>query len=391
MVPVYLDNNATTRTDERVVAAMLPFFTTHFGNASSLHALGSEPKKAVREARASVQALIGAAQESEIIFTSGGTESDTSAILSALAVQVGRNEIITSAVEHPAILALLDHLEAVKGVVVHRIPVNGQGELDEAAYAAALSKRTALATLMWANNETGVIFPISRLAKAAKAVGALFHTDAVQAAGKIALDLAETEVDMASLSAHKWHGPKGIGALYLKKGVRFAPLIKGGKQERGRRAGTENIPAIVGMGEAARLARLSRDADMPRVKSLRDRLETGLLLRIPDLIVNGIRAPRLPNTLNLAFEGCDGEELLMRMDREGLAASSGSACSAGGMEPSHVLTAMGLPGTALQAVVRLSLSRETTEHDIERVLTLLPPLVERLRAKSLTPPAAAYA
>ncbi len=382
---VYLDNNATTRTDPRVVAAMLPFFSEHYGNPSSSHALGEAAKAALRRARAQVQALIGAAQESEILFTSGGTESNTSAILSALAVQGGRNEIITSLVEHPSVLALCDHLEATRGVVIHRIGVDREGRLDEAAYTAALSTRTALVSLMWANSETGVLFPVRRLAEQAKAHGALFHSDAVQAVGKVSVNVSASAIDLLSLSAHKWHGPKGAGALYLRKGLRFAPLLLGGKQERGRRPGTENVPAVVGMGEAARLAHEALDTDMPRLAALRDGFERALCQRLEGVVIAGEGAERAPTTSLMLFAGVDSEELLHVLDREGFCLSQGSACSSGRMEPSPVLKAMGWPDDVLPGAVRLSLSRETRADDLARLLAVLPPLVARLRARSLSP------
>ena len=265
--PVYLDNNATTRVDPQVVAAMLPFFSEQFGNASSLHSFGSPVADAVKIARRQVQELVGAAFDHEIVFTSGGTESDNAAILSALETQTGRNEVVTSMVEHPAVLALCEFLEKRRGVKVHRLPVDYRGRLDLEAYRQALSPRTAIVSLMWANNETGTLFPVVELAAMAHEAGALFHTDAVQAAGKIAMNLKDTAIDMASLSAHKLHGPKGIGALYVRKGVRLAPLVRGGRQERGRRAGTENAPAIVGFGKAAELAASARDEFTRRLRA----------------------------------------------------------------------------------------------------------------------------
>lgn len=380
--PVYLDNNATTRVYPEVVAAMLPFFTEQFGNASSIHAFGDEVGRAIRGARQSLQALIGAEFDHEIIFTSGGTESNNTAIRSALAAQPGRTEIITSKVEHPAILSVCDWLEKHEGVTVHRIPVDREGRLDIEAYRAALSDRTALVTLMWANNETGTIFPIDGLAGLAKAAGALFHTDAVQAVGKVEIDLKSTDIDMLSLSSHKLHGPKGLGALYVRKGTRFRPLIRGGHQERGRRGGTENAPAIIGLGKAAEMARATLRQDMARMKGLRDRLEKGLVQRIGHCFVTGDPYDRLPNTTTIAFEYIEGEAILLLLNKAGIAASSGSACTSGSLEPSHVLRAMDIPFTAAHGAIRFSLSRETTEAEVDRVLEVMPAIIAQLREMS---------
>ncbi|MDK9696925.1 MAG: cysteine desulfurase NifS [Siculibacillus sp.] len=380
--PVYLDNNATTRCDEAVVEAMLPFFTEQFGNPSSMHAFGARVGGAVKTARAQLQALLGTEFDHEIVFTAGGTESDNMAILSALEIDPGRDEIIISAVEHPAVLSLCGHLEKTRGVKVHVIPVDGRGLLDIAAYRAALSQKTAIASIMWANNETGTIFPVAELAELAKEVGALFHTDAVQAAGKVPIDLKSTVIDMLSLSGHKLHGPKGIGALYVRRGTRFRSLIKGGHQERGRRAGTENTPGIVGLGKAAELAALHMADEKTRVAALRDRLEKGLLQRIPNAFVTGNPDERLPNTSNIAFEYVEGEGILLLMNREGIAASSGSACTSGSLEPSHVLRAMNIPYTAAHGAIRFSFSRDNGEADVDRVLEVMPGIIEKLRALS---------
>jgi cysteine desulfurase len=380
--PTYLDNNATARTDPAVVAEMLPYFTQQFGNASSAHSFGAEVGEALKRARKSLQALLGTAFEHELVFTSGGTESDNAAILSALETQEGRDEIVTTSVEHPAILTLVGQLEKDRGIKVHLIGVDSRGRLDIDAFQAALGPRTALASVMWANNETGTIFPVAQLAEMAHAAGALFHTDAVQAAGKIAIDLKATAIDMLSLSGHKLHGPKGIGALYVRKGVKFRPLIRGGHQERGRRGGTENAPAIVGLGKAADLALSNMDDERTRVRSLRDRLETGILSRIDQCFVTGDAENRLPNTSNIAFEHVDGEAILIHMNRVGIAASSGSACTSGSTEPSHVLRAMKLPATALHGAIRLSLSRESTDEDVDWVLEVLPGIVAKLRTQS---------
>ena len=375
---VYLDNTATTRVDPRAVAAMLPFFSEQFGNASSQHSFGNPVADAVRVARRQVQELVGAAFDHEIVFTSGGTESDNAAILSALETQTGRDEMITSMVEHPAVLALCEFLEKRRGVKVHRLPVDHRGRLDIDAYRRTLSPKTAIVSLMWANNETGTLFPVAELAALAHDAGALFHTDAVQAAGKVTMNLKDTAIDMASFSAHKIHGPKGIGALYVRKGVRLAPLVRGGRQERGRRAGTENTPAIVGFGKAAELA-ASSISELSRVQALRDRLQDALLASIDGTIVIGDTDHRLPNTLNMAFEYLESEAILQLLDRQGIAASSGSACAAGSMEPSHVLRAMKVPYTVAHGAVRFSFSRENTSEDVDRAIAAMKSTVERLR------------
>lgn len=381
-MPIYLDNNATTRADPAVVAAMLPFFTQQFGNASSTHAFGRDVAEAVKAARKSLAALLGAAFDHEVVFTSGGTEADNTALLSALSTQEGRNEIVTTAVEHPAILSVAEHLEATGRARVHRIGVDATGRLDLDAYRQALGPRTALASVMWANNETGTLFPVAELAQMAHAAGALFHTDAVQAVGKIAIDLKATQIDMLSLSGHKLHGPKGIGALYVRKGTPFAPLIRGGPQERRRRGGTENVPAIIGLGKAAELALAQMTDTTTRVRDLRDRLEQGVLQQVGQCRVLGDAQNRLPNTSNIAFEQIDGEAVIHRMNRAGIAASLGSACASGSMEPSHVLRAMAVPAEALRGAIRLSFSRDNGEDEVDQVLQILPAIISDLRSMS---------
>ncbi|MGD0105934.1 MAG: cysteine desulfurase NifS [Rhodopila sp.] len=383
MRAVYLDNNATTPVHPEVLAAMLPYFTDQFGNASSSHAFGTTVSPAIREARRAVRDLLGAALDQEIIFTCGGTEADNTAILSALENHDGRDEVIVSAVEHPALLTLCAHLERSRGVRVHRTPVDAKGRLDMDAYRAALGPRTAIVSIMWANNETGTLFPVADLAALAREAGALFHTDAVQAAGKLPIDLKTTPIDMLSISAHKLHGPKGVGALYVRKDTPFHPLIRGGQQERGRRGGTENVPGIVGLGRAAHLAGLHIDDDLILVNDLRDRLEQGILQRIPDCAVVGDPVHRLANTSNIAFNRAEAEPILMHLDREGIAVSSGSACTSGSAEPSHVLRAMRVPFTAAHGAIRFSFSRLNGSDDVDRVLDVLPRIVERARAVSL--------
>lgn len=380
--PVYLDNNATTACDAAVVEAMLPFFTEQFGNPSSMHAFGAKVGGAVKTARGQLQALLGAEFDHEIVYTASGTESDNSAIMSALEALPGRDEVITSVVEHPAILALCDWLEKTGRAKVHRIPVDSKGRLELDAYRQALSDRTAIVSFMWANNETGTIFPVEALAEMAKAYGALFHTDAVQAVGKVPIKLKGSGIDMLSLSGHKLHGPKGIGALYIKRGTRFKPFLKGGHQERGRRAGTENTPGIVGLGKAAELALAHMGDEQTRVKDLRDRLEKGLLQRISHSFVTGNPDERLPNTANIAFEYIEGEGILLLLNKAGIAASSGSACTSGSLEPSHVLRAMKVPYTAAHGAIRFSFARDNTDADVDRVLEALPPIVEKLRSMS---------
>ncbi len=380
--PVYLDNNATTMVLPEAVAAMLPHFSQSYGNASSAHGFGAEVAAALRGARRSVQELIGAGSDSEIIFTSGGTEANNTAIHAALAAQPDRDEIVISAVEHPSILAPCAALERQGVVRVHRIGVDTEGRLDLDAYRAALSERVALVSLMWANNETGTVFPIDGLAELAHRVGALVHTDAVQAVGRRHIALAASDIDMLSLSAHKFHGPKGVGALYLRKGVAFAPLLLGGRQERARRAGTENVPGIVGAGVAAHIAAARMAEDLPRIGALRDRLEAGLCAAVPRTRVLGDRRDRLANTLCLAFEFVEAEAILLRLAQAGIAASSGSACASGANGPSHVLRAMAVPFSAAHGAIRLSLSRFTTGAEIDRVLTVLPGIMADLRAMS---------
>lgn len=379
MRPVYLDNNATTRVDPAVVDAMLPYFTEQFGNPSSSHAFGARVGDAVKEARAKLATLIGAARDHEIVFTSGGTESNNAAILSAVAANPARRGVITSTVEHPAVLAPCDQLARRWGITVHRIPVDSQGRLDLDRYMAALSPDIAVVSIMWANNETGVLFPVEELARRAKRVGALFHTDAVQAVGKIPIDVKTTDIDMLSLSAHKLHAPKGIGALYLRKGVRFEPMLTGGHQERGRRAGTENAPGIIALGKAAELAASRSPDEHGRVRALRDRLESGVLRRIDNCFVVGDRERRLPNTSAIALEHIESDGILLMLGRAGIAASSGSACASGSLEPSHVPRAMKVPETAARGTIRFSLSRDNCDADVDRVLEVLPGIVEKLR------------
>ncbi|MGY3582774.1 cysteine desulfurase [Bradyrhizobium sp. USDA 4341] len=379
-VLIYLDNNATTRTDPSVVQAMLPFFTEQFGNASSTHVFGGEVAVAMKQARGSLRALLGCAYDREIVFTSGGTEANNAAILSALATQEGRDEIVTTSVEHSAVLAVAEQL-AASGVKTHVVPVDARGRLDIEAFRSALGPRTAIASVMWANNETGTIFPVEFLAGLTHEAGALFHTDAVQVVGKMRVDLKDSAIDMLSLSAHKLHGPKGIGALYLRKGTSFRPLIWGGSQERRRRGGTENIPAIVGLGKAAELAAERLEPERVRIAALRDRLEQGIL-HIGQCTALGDINNRLANTTNIAFDHLEGEAIAHHLNRAGIAVSLGSACNAGSMEPSHVLRAMQVPAWSMRGAVRFSLSRETSFAEVDEVVCAVSDIVARLRAAS---------
>lgn len=381
MVNVYLDNNATTRVDDEVVQAMLPFFTEQFGNPSSLHSFGNQVGLALKNARKSVQNLLGAEHDSEIVFTSCGTEADSTAIFSALKAQPERKTIITTVVEHPAVLTLCDHLVS-EGYTVHKLTVDKRGRLDLKQYADLLGDDVAIVSVMWANNETGTLFPIEEMARMADEAGVMFHTDAVQAVGKVPIDLKNSSIHMLSLSGHKLHAPKGVGVLYLRRGTRFRPLLRGGHQERGRRAGTENAASIVGMGVAADRALMFIEHENTEVKRLRDRLEAGILAAVPHSFVTGDPENRLPNTANIAFEFIEGEAILLLMNKVGIAASSGSACTSGSLEPSHVMRAMDIPYTAAHGTVRFSLSRYTTEEEIDYVIREVPPIVAQLRKLS---------
>ena len=380
MKPIYFDNNATTMVAPEVTEAMIPFFKEYWGNPSSMHTFGGQVAKYVDEGRQKVADMLNCHPQ-EIIFTSCATESDNTAIWSALQTQPTKRHIITTAVEHPAILQTCAFWER-QGYRVTRLGVDNKGRLNLDEYRDALDDDTAIVSIMWANNEVGNIYPIKKMAEMARERGILFHTDAVQAAGKIPLDLADVPVDMLSISGHKLHAPKGIGVLYVRKGTRFIPFLRGGHQERGRRAGTENAPYIVGLGAACELAMNHMTDENTRVPALRDKLEKGLLAAIPDAIVNGDVENRLPNTSNIAFQYVEGEAILLLMDQLGICASSGSACTSGSLEPSHVLRAMGVPFTFAHGSIRFSLSRYTTDTEIDYVLENLPPIIEQLRAIS---------
>jgi cysteine desulfurase len=377
---VYLDNNATTKVDEAVFEEMKPYFCELYGNPSSMHYFGGQVQSKTTEARKRVADLLGTTPD-EIIFTACGTESDNAAIRSALEVLPDRRHIITSRVEHPAVLTQCRNLTA-KGYRVTEIGVDGAGRLDMEEYKKAIDDDTAIVSFMWANNETGVIFPVEEAAAIARKNGALFHTDAVQAVGKIPIDMASSKIDMLSLSGHKLHAPKGIGALYVRKGTPFRPLMVGGHQEKSRRAGTENAAAIIALGKACQLAGQFLEIENTTVKAKRDRLENELMAVIPHARVNGGGADRLPNTTSIAFEFVEGEAILLLLSELGICASSGSACTSGSLEPSHVLRAMGVPFTCAHGSIRFSLSRYTTDAEVDAVIKEMPSIIARLRQMS---------
>ena len=380
MKEIYLDNNATTKVDEAVFEEMRPYFCELYGNPSSMHFFGGQVQSKVIEARGRVADLLGAAPD-EIIFTACGTESDNAAIRSALEVFPERRHIITSRVEHPAVLTQCRNLTQ-KGYRVTEIGVDGTGQLDMEELKAAVDDDTAIVSLMWANNETGVIFPVEEAAAIAKAKGALFHSDAVQAIGKIPINMADSQIDMLSLSGHKLHAPKGIGVLYMRRGTPFRPFLVGGHQEKSRRAGTENTAAIIALGKACQLAGQYMEAENSVVKVMRDRLQDALMAAIPHARINGGGAERLPNTTSIAFEFVEGEAILLLLSEFGICASSGSACTSGSLEPSHVLRAMGVPFTCAHGSIRFSLSRYTTDAEIDTVIREMPPIIARLRQMS---------
>jgi cysteine desulfurase len=380
MKTIYLDNNATTQVAEEVLDAMLPYFRDLYGNPSSMHTFGGQVGRKIRAAREQAAALIGA-QPEEIIFTSCGTESDNAAIRSALTAHPDRRHVLTSRVEHPAVKSLCAHLSR-QGYRITELPVDKDGILDMAQYERALTPDTAIVSLMWANNETGVLFPVEKAAELATERGILFHTDAVQAVGKIPINMKANAIDMLSISGHKLHAPKGIGILYVRKGTKFSPFLIGGHQEKERRGGTENTPSIIGLGRACELAARNMETENRMVLLLRDKLEAEILARIPNSRVNGTRLYRLPNTTNISFEFVEGEAILLLMDDYGICASSGSACTSGSLQPSHVLRAMGVPFTMAHGSIRFSLSIYNTEEEIRFVIEKLPSIIERLRSMS---------
>ncbi len=381
MKTVYVDNNATTMVAPQVVETMKPFFTELYGNPSSMHSFGGQVGGAIEDAREKVAGLINASA-GEIVFTSCGTESDSTAIKAAIAANPDKKHIVTSRVEHPAIKNLYEQL-ATQGYRTTFVPVNGEGELDLDYLYDNLIDDTALVSIMWANNETGVIFPVEEIAAEVNKRGIVFHSDSVQAAGKVPIDVQASGIDMLSLSGHKIHAPKGVGVLYVRKGTRFSPFLVGGHQEGGRRGGTENVASIMGLGTAAELAgRHLADGSMEKVGEMRDRLEKGLLESVPRSMVNGTIQARLPNTTSISFEYVEGEAILLMMDQLGICASSGSACTSGSLEPSHVLRAMGIPFTAAHGSIRYSLSTFNTENEIDYIIEKMPPVIARLREMS---------
>ena len=380
MKTIYVDNNATTRVAPEVFEEMTPYFTELYGNPSSMHFFGGQVQHKVEEARERVAALLGA-QAQEVIFTSCGTESDNAAIMSALQCNPEKRHVLTTRVEHPAVKNLVAQLKR-EGYRITELPVNRQGLVSLEEVSRSMTDDTAIASMMWANNETGVLFPIEEVAALAESRGIIFHTDAVQAVGKIPINLAESQIDMLSLSGHKLHAPKGIGVLYVRRGTRFTPFVVGGHQEGGRRGGTENVPYIIGLGKACELAARNLEEENLRVKNLRDKLENGLLDKIENSMINGDRQQRLPNTSSISFEYVEGESILLKLSDKGICASSGSACTSGSLEPSHVLRAMGVPFTAAHGSIRFSLSTYNNEEEIDYILEVMPPIIEQLRAIS---------
>ena len=380
MTTIYFDNNATTRVADEVHEAMQPYFTELYGNPSSMHTFGGQVGIRIREAREQVAALLGC-EPGEIIFTSCGTESDNAAIHGALAAVPQKRKVITTRVEHPAVLTVCRDLET-HGYTVVELSVDKLGRLDLDELERQLDDDTALVTIMYANNETGVIFPVEQIAEMVTSRGITFHTDAVQVVGKVPLNLAKSPINLLSLSGHKLHAPKGVGVLYVKKGTRIAPFLLGGHQEGGRRAGTENVPGIIGLGKACELASQHMEDENTRVKALRDKLESRILQTCPDSRVNGDDRSRLPNTTNISFEYVEGEAILLLLDRHGICASSGSACTSGSLEPSHVLRAMGVPFTAAHGSIRFSLSRYNTEEEVDFTIDKMPEIINRLRELS---------
>lgn len=374
----YLDNNATTRPAPEAVKAMLPYLQEFFGNPSSVHRFGQSARRAIDEARARVAALVGCG-DAEVLFTGGGTESINTAVRGLLAARAPRRRIITTAVEHSATRELCQQLAKEGLAEIVELPVDPAGALDDAAVRDAITDDAALVTIMWANNETGVLFPVQSIAALCRARRVPFHCDGTQAVGKIAVDVAAAGIDAMSFASHKFHGPKGAGGLFVRRGLRFRPLLVGGPQERGRRGGTENVPAIVGMGAAAELARAALP-EMLRVAQQRDRLEREILAQIDGAHVNGRTDARLPNTTNIGFARLEAEAILLLLSEQGIAASAGAACSSGSLEPSHVLRAMKIDPKVAHGAIRFSLSRYTTDAEIDRTLDVLPGVIARLRA-----------
>ena len=382
MRKVYMDNNATTRTRHEVVEAMLPYFSEIYGNASSIHQFGRLARTAVDQARQNVASLLGAASPEEIIVTSGGTEADNFAIKGVVAALRSKgNHIITSAIEHQAVLNTCKALER-EGCKVTYVNVDGYGFVNLEEVKKAITDKTILITIMHANNEVGTIEPIEAIGNIAKERGVYFHTDAVQSTGKIPFDLKKMNIDLLSLSGHKLYGPKGVGALYIKKGTKITPQMLGGHHEMGKRAGTENVPGIVGLGAACELAAKELNTESKKLTELRDYFYKGITSKIEDVRLNGHPTNRLPNTLNVGFKYLEGESIILNLDMEGVGVSTGSACTSGSLEPSHVLTAMGVDPAETQGSVRFSLGRDNTKEDVDYVLAVLPPIIKRLRDMS---------
>jgi cysteine desulfurase len=377
---IYFDNNATTKVAPEVLDAMLPFLKDLYGNPSSMHTFGGQVEKHITRSRESIANLLGC-DSSEIVFTGCGTESDNAAIKGVLAAMPEKRKIITTRVEHPAVLTTCREIQA-QGYRLVELGVNKDGQIDLDELKAQVDEDTALVTIMYANNETGVIFPIDKIAEIVKAKDIVFHTDAVQAVGKIPLNLDKSNIDLLSLSGHKLHAPKGIGVLYIKKGTRISPFIVGGHQEKSRRAGTENVAGIVALGKAAELAAKSIQQENTKVKKLRDKLENAILKTCTGAMLNGDKINRLQNTTNISFEFIEGEAILLLLDQFGICASSGSACTSGSLEPSHVMRAMGVPFTAAHGSIRFSLSVYNTEEEVDFVIEKMPAIVNRLRELS---------
>ncbi|MFZ0034146.1 MAG: cysteine desulfurase NifS [Sedimentisphaerales bacterium] len=380
MRTIYFDNNATTKVAEEVFEEIKPYFCELYGNPSSMHTFGGQVGIKIRNAREKAAALLGC-DPAEIIFTGCGTESDNTAIKGTLAAYPNKHKIITTRVEHPAVLTVCREMEN-HGYTVVELSVDKQGRIDVAELEKQIDDDTALVTIMYANNETGVIFPVNEITELVTGRGVVFHTDAVQAVGKIPINLSKSSIDLLSISGHKLHAPKGVGILYVRKGTRLAPFMLGGHQEGGRRAGTENVPGIIGLGKACELAMQNFSEENKRVRNLRDKLEKAILKKCPDCLVNGDTENRLPNTSNISFEFIEGEAILLMLDKFGICASSGSACTSGSLEPSRVLRAMGVPFTAAHGSIRFSLSRYNTEEDVDYTIEKMPGIVNRLRELS---------
>ncbi len=381
MKTIYMDNNATTRVADEVFEAMRPYFTELYANPSSMHTFGGQVGKPLKHAREQIAALLNCSPD-EIVFTSCGTESDNTAIHGILEAYPEKRHLITTRVEHPAVRTTCRHLRDQHGYRLTELPVDSKGQISLDELKAALTHETALVSIMHANNETGVIFPIEKIAEIVAESNAFLHTDAVQSVGKIPIDLSKTPIDLLALSGHKLHAPKGVGVLYIRRGTRLAPYITGGHQEHGKRAGTENVPYIIGLGKACEVAGEHLEEENTRVRALRDRLEEGLLKSCRDAYLNGDPVNRLPNTTNISFEFIEGESILLHMDALGICASSGSACTSGSLEPSHVMRAMGVPFTRAHGSTRFSLSRYSTAEEVEFVIEHLPPIIDRLRSIS---------